>query len=157
MLIYDSGHEILHGTVGTTQFSFRAFSGGGRGFNPRKAAKGHTSDATVSSWDFHTKEHGSVRGGPLPPGNYKCVYYANHPTFHECVFLRALEVPHLGTRGGFFIHGRGPKGSDGCIVPALSSDRVKLIAAIKNHPGTVLRVVDPYFIPEGRILPSNIA
>jgi hypothetical protein len=152
MLIYDSGHEMLHGTVGTTQFSFRAYSGGGRGSVNKPAGV-----ATVSSWSFRIKEHGNVRGGPLPPGNYKCVYYSNHPKFHECISLNPIDVADLANRDGFFIHGRGPKGSDGCIVPAVKDDRLKLIASIKNHPGTVLRVVNPYFIPEGRVLPSNIA
>ena len=34
-------------------------------------------------------------------------------------------------RDGFLIHGQGPKGSDGCIVPASKDDIKRLLSAMK--------------------------
>jgi hypothetical protein len=99
------------------------------------------------------------RGGPLPPGDYECVYVEHHPKFHECVYLKptatalaihtvfaSMAIPHA--RGGFYIHGRGQEGSDGCIVPAVRAERLKLNAAVAKHPGTMMKVIHAsYLLP----------
>jgi hypothetical protein len=62
-----------------------------------------------------------VHGGPIPPGSYKICEPAQHPHLGLSARLDP-EHPKMCVRGGFFIHGRGPHGSDGCIVP---TDREK--------------------------------
>ena len=44
-------------------------------------------------------------------------------------------------RDGFYIHGAGPKGSDGCIVPESKVVLKALLVAIKAVTGPVVVVV----------------
>jgi|SRR5579862_913169 len=151
MLTYSIAREWLEGQIGTTHFSFHAWSGGGRG------QKGSHAEHTSQSYDVFRKERVGVRGGPLPPGLYICRYVAHHPTFHECIFLEQtltalLEVDasaHIRfyDRGGFYIHGRGPKGSDGCIVPGSEGDRHRLNQAVKHSTSAVLLKVTDLGMP----------
>ena len=58
--------------------------------------------------------------------------------------LDANSNPHFYNRDGFFIHGRGPHGSDGCIVPKSNTKRLRLNQAIKGASSIVtLKVIDP--------------
>ena len=88
----------------------------------------------------------------------------DHPVFHECIRLlrqkdaAAIYSPFAsmpfahGRTHTFFIHGHGPKGSDGCIVPASDIERTALNKAIKNFAGrVVLNVVGmSYMLPAER-------
>ncbi len=95
-----------------------------------------------------------VAGGPIPPGRYRLDYLKTHRTFGECIFLAPViveeSIPGISEwkkRNGFFIHGRGDRGSDGCIVPYTPSDRKRLNAAVASASEHVeLRVTDP-FVP----------
>lgn len=159
-LTYDIANELLYGTVGKHRFHMRAFSGGGRG----KAAGYGTGEDTLRSRLSTTIENKEqrIRGGPLPPGDYICTYVAHHSKFHECIHLQStgsaryinspsarLPIWHGRPKDGdFYIHGRGKEGSDGCIVPEIPAERLRLNAAIKQHPGTVLTVVHAsYMLP----------
>ena len=117
------------------------------------------------------KERGRYvqRGGPIPPGIYSCHYRANHPPFIGPVVAlqptRGREgrieidspfalLPLYLDRGGFYIHGCGPKGSDGCIVIAKSPERDRLFREIHEYElrfdpaGVMLRVIGvPYELP----------
>ncbi len=60
-------------------------------------------------------------------------------------------MPIAHGRDGFFIHGRGTHGSDGCIVPMNPSERKKLNHAVRDHTGPVgLKVVHV-----GYVLPAE--
>jgi hypothetical protein len=155
-LTYDIAAERLFGSVGRQYFDMRAVSGGGRG---RKIGLPSHSLSSYLSTTGENSPKGE-RGGPLPGGDYKCEYLPNHPPFHECIHLRLLTShQHLvlskvgGHRGldSFYIHGRGPKGSDGCIVPLDNADRLRLNLAVKDNPGTYLRVINArYALPATR-------
>ena len=152
LITYSIAREWLRGVVGTEQFSFRAWSGGGRG------RTGEGADHSPQSYDVFRKEKGEgdshIHGGPLPPGIYICNYVAHHPKFHECIFLEqtitalftidASAKVRFYDRDSLYIHGRGPHGSDACIVPEHEADRKALNKAIKNTSGAVmLKVIDP--------------
>lgn len=153
VLTYSIAREWLEGTVGKARFSMRAFSGGGRG----RTGSGASHDA--GSYDvFRKTDHaGGVHGGPLPPGLYICRYVAHHHHFGECIFL--MQTPtalftvdakaeiRFHDRGGFFIHGRGAHGSDGCIVPESQSERTRLNRAIRDEAGMVLLKVEEQGMP----------
>jgi len=153
MLTYDIQSELLQGEVGNQKFHLQAVAGGGRG--SKRKPEG---DELIRSWSFWTKENeaGGVRGGIIPPGFYICRYVPHHSTFHECIYLEqtitSVLAPDAGAsigvrlhnRGGFYIHARGPKGSDGCIVILNEGERHRLNRAIKSHDGTPLRSVNPY-------------
>lgn len=102
--------------------------------------------------------------GRFPPVNYTCRYIAHHHIFGECIQLlrqsdaRAIHsqfsphpMPHFRAND-FFIHGSGPKGSDGCIVPPNRAERLRLNQAVKNFPGTVVLFVKNV----GYMLPAEL-
>ena len=155
-LTYSISNERLQGTIGAAKFSMRAWSGGGRG------RTGSGADHDAASYDSFRKESGEgtghVHGGPIPPGLYIAWYVAHHHTFGECIFLmqtlsslvhidtkadpRSADFIKMYNRDGFFIHGRGAHGSDGCIVPESSSERHRLNKAVKAARAVALTVVD---------------
>jgi hypothetical protein len=176
-LVYDAAAELLSGKIGHHTFHMRAFSGGSRGHahvNASTAKKYlHHQAGNLSSHFANTPEiskggHYKQRGGTLPAGHYTCEYMANHKTFHECIRLHRgadataihspfspFPIPHH--RGDdFFIHGHGPKGSDGCIVPEYDGERRRLNQAVHHFAGKVILEVKnvSYLLPaelEGQI------
>jgi hypothetical protein len=179
-LTYDATKELLQGTIGKESFSLTAYSGGSRGHSvsansqvAKQQAKLylHVESASPSSRFANTRTVGEgtkkdpykQRGGTLPPGHYSCIYKANHPPFGECIYLKRQADTHfhyptasgisLDNRGDdFYIHGHGPKGSDGCIVPQNNAVRLSLNKAIKNFPGQVILLVKnvAYVLPAER-------
>jgi|GEM_PF-2864625 len=164
-LVYDAALEVLSGTIGKQPpFHMKAYSGGSRGHKAGVDAKLaaqylYNQAPNLSSHLATTREikdaHGNYkqRGGTLPPGHYSCHYIANHHLFKECIQLtrsadaRAirspfspLPIPH-GRGDDFFIHGSGPKGSDGCIVPENNAERHRLNQAVKQFAGKVVLLV----------------
>lgn len=171
-LVYDAAAELLSGVLGTQPFHIVAYSGGSRGHKTGvKAALAakylHDQAGTLSSRMATTPmiedAHGNYkqRGGTLPAGHYVCHYVAHHKTFHECIqLLRTADalaihsqfsphpIPH-GRGNDFFIHGSGPKGSDGCIIPANEAERHRLNRAVKQFHGKVMLLVKnvSYLLP----------
>lgn len=161
ILTYDAASEILSGSIGPNIFRMTAYSGGSRGHRAVVSSALadkylHKQADTLSSRLATTSEVKDAqgrykrRGGTLPSGHYACHYLAHHHTFGECIqLLRSLDaraihtpfyphtIPH-GRGNDFFIHGSGPKGSDGCIVPAIEAERFRLNRAIKQFPGKVV-------------------
>ncbi len=160
-LVYDAALELLSGAIGDKHFRLTAYSGGSRGHKsgvkPELAKKYLHSQADSLMSHFATtrelkdsKGNYIHRGGTLPPGHYQCHYVAHHHTFGECIQLlraadavaiRSIFSPHpipCGRGNDFFIHGSGPKGSDGCIVPAYDAERRTLNQAVKNFHGSVV-------------------
>jgi hypothetical protein len=183
-LTYDAALELLSGIIGKeSPFHLKAFSGGSRGHQPGVSAKLaaeylHYQAATLSSRFANTPEiteHGRYkqRGGTLPAGHYACRYIAHHPSFGECIQLirstdaRAIHspfspkpIPHF-RHDDFFIHGSGPKGSDGCIVSQNHSERLRLNRAVRDFHGKVVLLVKnvAYQLPaeiEGQYARSSI-
>jgi hypothetical protein len=163
-LVYDAAQELLSGAIGKEKpFNIKAYSGGSRGHKAVKPAVAvkylHNQAATLPSRFANTPEitekKGNYlqRGGTLPAGHYTCHYLSHHHIFGECIRLdrqadaKAIHspfspfpIPH-GRGNDFFIHGSGPKGSDGCIVPALDADRRRLNHAVKTFSGKVVLLV----------------
>lgn len=158
-LTYSIATEWLRGSIGHDDFSMHVLSGGGRG------RKGGGAEHDWASYNVFRKEKttsaGHTHGGPLPPGIYVCRYTGHHPKFHECIYLEQTITSILKVdanarvkfydRDAFYIHGRGPHGSDGCIVPEDETERGRLNKAIKNAAYTVLLIVKE----EGLPLPAS--
>ena len=163
-LVYDAAEEVLSGKIGKEpQFYMKAYSGGSRGHiagvGAKLAAQYLYGEARTLSSRFantpRVEDHGRYkrRGGTLPAGHYSCHYVAHHHSFGECIqLLRATDAraiqsqfsPHLIPHyrdDDFFIHGSGPKGSDGCIVPADYPERHRLNRAVKGFSGRVVLLV----------------
>lgn len=118
-----------------------------------------------------TKGKYVTRGGTLPAGHYTCEYKLKSSVGEDVIQLfahmdakaiyspfSAQKIPH-GTfnhktgaydpRHGFYIHGSGEKGSDGCIVPRPPAERVRLSHAVRDYHGKVILVVSnvSYILP----------
>jgi hypothetical protein len=157
-LTCDIAKELLYGTVGKEKFHIKAYSGGGRG-----KAEGHAPGENTLRSHLSTTKEGEgtgVRGGPIPPGDYRCVYLAHHLPFKGPVIRLSAEpnaraihtvfasMPIVHHRGGFYIHGRGELGSDGCIVPEIPTERLRLNNAVKKEHGGTLKVINAsYMLP----------
>jgi hypothetical protein len=130
---------ILVGSANSQSFHLSAASGGGGGSKKKPVDFGGgyypylTGQKTTGSGAAH--QH----GGPIPIGKYSI----SKPVHHAHLGLSAFLVPAAGNdmlrRGGFFIHGRGSHGSDGCIVPLSSFGT--LMDALKADPGGTLIVM----------------
>jgi hypothetical protein len=159
-LVYDAARQLLTGIIGAEPaFHLIAYSGGSRGHSSVSTKKAteylHNQSSTLTSRLATTKTktnqgHCVQRGGTIPPGHYTCEYVEHHPSFAECIQLHRTAdataihspfsprpIPH-GRGDDFFIHGAGPKGSDGCLVPANHTERVRLNKAVKNFSGVVV-------------------
>jgi hypothetical protein len=87
------------------------------------------------------KGPGGHRGGPIPLGRFKI----SSPVHHRHLGLAAAltpETPMPNHRGGFYIHGRGPLGSDGCIVPMAAYDFHRIMQGLAASHGGKLIVVE---------------
>jgi hypothetical protein len=152
-LSYSIARELLEGSIGTEKFALRAWAGGARG------QTGSGAEHSYSSYDVfrQTRHSKGIHGRPLPPGLYICRYINQHPHFAECIFLEQTPTAlfqidmnanvRFYDRSGFYIHGRGPHGSDGCIVPENNAERLRLNKAVKNASGGVLLKVTDVGMP----------
>lgn len=128
-LIYTIGREVL---VLADAEAWRCVSGGGRGAERLvRDAAGRVRRRRVleggGTRDWSVKAGEAVRGGPLPPGRYRVHRPICHPRLGPAAFLEpAAENDMLG-RDDFWIHGPGPHGSDGCIVPVPDGRRGRSI------------------------------
>jgi Protein of unknown function (DUF2778) len=152
MLKYDIANERLSGKIGTTPISIRAASGGGRGSKVHPG--GQPGQIGPASWNSQLKESGSTRGGPLPPGFYRVMKPAQAgglglaAQLEQTLTSVLYEDPgspvgiSVTKRDGFYIHGSGPKGSDGCIV--IQKENFNWIMdLLKVHAPLTLEVVNP--------------
>ena len=105
---------VLTGVFGRDQIYITAWSGGAGGSKKLKP----TDDAN-NPYSYGVKEvsdpKNPTRGGPIPPGPYRILPPGRDAHLGLCSRLVPQFTP-LNHRGGFAIHGQGPKGSDGCIV-----------------------------------------
>ncbi len=139
-LTYTITEGVLVGVAGRRMFHIIAVSGGGGGSTrntPTAAANNPYMEGLRTTGQAHSRDH--VHGGPIPPGRYLIRTPSNHP--HLGLSAR-LDHPHFRPMGrdGFYIHGRGPHGSDGCIVPLDKAQFTALMAALKESGGGVLYV-----------------
>ena len=154
MLYYSIAQQRLSGEAGGKRVDLFAVSGGGRG------RKRGSPEYSLSSFSHQRKATPGVRGGPLPPGFYVVHEPGNHPRLGRAAYLEQTLASFLQTdplapscyyvtdRGGFFIHGRGRHGSDGCIVPMQGFDELMGLLATSTPLALVVR--DPGMIaPEG--------
>jgi hypothetical protein len=135
-LTYYIFEGVLVGTIGGNYIHEFALSGGGGGSTqntPSGSANNPYSEGLKTSGKGLRHQH----GGPIPPGRY----IIHQPTEHAHLGLSAYLEPAGGNmmgRDGFFIHGRGSHGSDGCVVPL--SNFTSLMAALGREGGGVLFV-----------------
>ena len=141
-LSYFIQEGVLVGKVGERPFHILALSGGGGGSTQsRPAASTNNPYMETFKTVEGRKNMPHAHGGPIPPGRYRI----QGPTHNSHLGLSAQLVLERGGsthRSGFYIHGRGPHGSDGCIVPLDSKQFQQLMAALKATGGGTLQVAE---------------
>lgn len=139
-LTYYIFEGILTGTANKAFFQISAVSGGGAGSTknrPESSANNPYMEGLKTA--AATKTTGHVHGGPIPPGKYTIQKPSHHPHLGLSAQLLHPRWRPMG-RDGFYIHGRGPHGSDGCIVPLDHGKFQQLMTALTHSHGGVLHV-----------------
>ena len=135
-LTYYIFEGVLIGRSGGTTFHLLALSGGGGGSTAKPQDFGGgfypylTGKKTTGTGVSH------VHGGPIPPGRYIIHPPSQNPHLGLSAFLEPYGNGQMMDRSGFYIHGRGPHGSDGCIVP-LENFKPLMDAIAKDGGGTL--------------------
>lgn len=139
-LTYYIFEGTLAGVVNGITYAIPALSGGGGG-----STKNPVSSSVNNPYMYGLKTSGTgalhQHGGPIPLGRYIIA----KPSHHAHLGLSARLDPQQATpnnRGGFFIHGRGPHGSDGCIVPTDPARFHQLMHGLTASNGGVLIVAE---------------
>jgi hypothetical protein len=139
-LTYYIFEGVLTGFANGSLIHISALSGGGGGSTKNRPSES-VNNPYMEGLKTASTRTGHVHGGPLPPGTYA----VKHPAVHKHLGLSAELVPKRGNmmgRGGFFIHGRGPHGSDGCIVPLDHVQFNRLMHALNMSNGGILVVAE---------------
>ncbi len=160
-LIYVISTETLKGQIDGEHFEMQAVSGGGRG-----STRSGVPQFSMASYDPRKPTTGSdadQRGGAIPPGLwwvYPPAWTDNkHPhlgvwvSYVEPTGNQAEQFPRrtYDEASGFFIHGAGKRGSNGCLVIA-PQPRRRLLAAIEDVYWVALEVV----LSEHRYSPQDL-
>ncbi len=139
-LTYYIWERLLVGTANGGPFNIAALSGGGGGstqHRPTAAANNAYMEAFKTTGKAGAKEH--VHGGPIPPGKYTIKKPGQHPHLGLAAEVAHPQWKPMG-RDGFYIHGRGHHGSDGCIVPLEPDQFRELMSALTKSNGGILIV-----------------
>ncbi|MFO1250125.1 MAG: hypothetical protein U1E77_03030 [Inhella sp.] len=86
-------------------------------------------------------------GGPLPLGTYALALHESRPNW---IRLNPTGKHFdLHGRAGFAIHGRGPRGSDGCIVPTDFTVVLALCKLVKARADSGKPAIQLHVVAEG--------
>ena len=140
-LTYYLFEGILVGNVGERRFHIPALSGGGGGSTKSPAADSTNNPYMTGLKTGETKD-GHRHGGAIPVGKYRISPPVHNPHLGLAAQLTPSGTQPMYGRGGFFIHGRGPHGSDGCIVPLHVGEFKALMGALRASKGGRLHVED---------------
>jgi hypothetical protein len=139
-LIYNIVEQLLAGTIDGTSVSAHVVSGGRAGSKTKGAVNPFLANNPYATG---VKKQDKTPGGPLILGTYTL---QTHESRANWIRLAPAAGNSMRGRAGFAIHGRGPRGSDGCIVPT-DFAVVKLLCALvkarekKGGPAPTLGVV----------------
>ena len=139
-LIFHVNYGLLTGVVGGRHVTMSVVSGGGGGAVGKiRFDDSHAVNNPLSSnQKANSKRH--VRGGTIPAGTWTIGTPAHRAHLGWSAALTPRIVPTLGHRGGFYIHGRGKHGSDGCLVPMNPTNFHALLDGLTADHGGSLTV-----------------
>lgn len=112
-LRYNIASGELEGTVDGVKLQGTAGSGGRAGSKVKDAMNWWLANNPYATRVKLNADHSNA-GGPLPMGSYLLSLHESKPNW---IRLTPRDATAMHGRAGFAIHGRGPRGSDGCIVP----------------------------------------
>lgn len=139
-LTYNVVELTLSGNIDGKTFHARAYSGGRAG-----SKKGKVVHPMLANNPFATgvKLGDTNPGGTLPLGTYEL---KTHESRKNWIRLNPVAGTNMHGRAGFAVHGRGQRGSDGCIVPQDFENVLSIYALVKTReqagrPAPTLEVV----------------
>ena len=112
---YNIVEQTLQGRLDGVSIVAHVVSGGRAGSTQRGAVNAFLANNPFATGVKLTKK---TAGGPLILGTYSL---KTHETRQMWIRLIPSADNHMHGRNGFAIHRRGPRGSDGCIVPTDSA------------------------------------
>jgi hypothetical protein len=136
-LLFNIATARFSGKVGDFAFDVKAWSGGRGGTKTRGAAHPVIVNNPLLTAMKLKGHRATDHGGPLPLGLYTLV---PHEREQDWIRLIPSNLNAMHGRDGFAIHGRGPRGSDGCIVPEDFSVVQRLYALSRENSSIVLEV-----------------
>jgi hypothetical protein len=142
-LTYSIFEGVLTGTAGNQTIYVMALSGGGGGSTQHAGNADTNNPYSTGVQTVDGKQH--QHGGPIPTGRYRIRTPSRHPHLGLSARLDPYDIQqtrHMAGRDGFYIHGRGPHGSDGCIVPL--EDFQDLMTALTRDRGGELFVLETF-------------
>jgi hypothetical protein len=128
-LTYNIASGQLTGRIDGVSISASAGSGGRSGTKTAGALNWWLANNPLAT-GVKLSSDKSRPGGPLPLGEYKVVL---HESRQNWLRLVPLDEAAMHGRSGMAIHGRGPRGSDGCIVPTDFAVVTQLCRLIRNR------------------------
>ncbi|MFT3816255.1 MAG: hypothetical protein QM750_01260 [Rubrivivax sp.] len=124
-LVYNIAEGRLNGEIDGVVIAAYAGSGG----RANSKTRGAVNDWLANNpFAVGVKKTASNPGGPLPMGRYYVVSHEAHKNWLRLVPVRQAA---MHGRSGMAIHGRGPRGSDGCIVPTDFAVVLRLCELVK--------------------------
>jgi hypothetical protein len=136
-LLYFIYDQILVGQVNGLHFQLHAVAGGRAGSIYPKVVNKAVANNPYRTGQQENKPPGTV-GGPLPCGKYTLQVDRERKNW---INLVPDKDNWMAGRAGFAIHGHGPIGSQGCIVPDLFSDLQSLVSNVQRSPTPVTLTV----------------
>lgn len=132
-LTYNIVEQLLTGSLdGKSKIRpTTAYSGGRAGSTQHNVVNSMLANNPFGTSVMKVKKGDTTIGGPLPMGLYELKTYEKKE--HRYIRLNPIQGTHLAKRGGFLIHGRGPRGSDGCIVPHDAKTVGEIYDAVQNR------------------------
>ena len=122
-LTYNIAEAHLSGSFGGAVIDCAAVSGGRAGTTTKGAGNWYLQNNALAT----SVSHGEFCHGPLPMGFY---WMYPHETQKLEVRLDPFPTNFMFGRDRFLIHGHGPKGSIGCIVPCEPVNLYKVCSAV---------------------------
>ena len=142
-LTYSIFEGMLTGIANNHTIYISAVSGGGGGSTRHAGNEDTNNPYSTGVKTAEGKQH--KHGGPIPTGRYRVLSPGRHPHLGLSCRLEPYDINqtrHMAGRDGFYIHGRGPHGSDGCIVPMERFQ--ELMTALTADRGGILFVVETF-------------
>ena len=110
-LVFNIVEQTLTGKIGETTINAHAVSGGRAGSKKEGVVNSFLANNPYATG---VKKKSDRPGGAIPLRKFEL---KTHESKKNWIRLIPLKGEDLGGRSGFAIHGRGQRGSDGCIVP----------------------------------------
>ena len=126
-LVYNVVEQLLTGEIDGKRINAHSVSGGRAGSKRAGVVNGFLANNPFATG---VKKSAANPGGTIPLASFELRVHESRANWIRLVPLRGQN---LHGRDGFAIHGRGQRGSDGCIVPSDFHNVLLLHSLVKGR------------------------